>query len=100
MNSSLLQQKNSRNKWEILFLIWVAFFLNQADRQAFPVFTGVTEQTEIYPHIKFFFFHFSQRTVCLCHFKLQSKKFQQSDQAKNSLMVLTTYSRISLVDSG
>lgn len=37
MNSSLLQQKNSRNKWEILFLIWVAFFLNQADRQAFNV---------------------------------------------------------------
>lgn len=28
---------NSRNKWEILLLIWVAFFLNQADRQAFNI---------------------------------------------------------------
>ena len=37
MNPTSLQQKSSRNKWEILFLIWVAFFLNQADRQAFNV---------------------------------------------------------------
>lgn len=27
----------SRNKWEILALIWIAFFLNQADRQAFNI---------------------------------------------------------------
>lgn len=26
-----------RNKWEILVLIWIAFFLNQADRQAFNI---------------------------------------------------------------
>ena len=37
MNSTLIQQKPSRNKWEILILIWVAFFLNQADRQAFNI---------------------------------------------------------------
>lgn len=35
-NSSTLTQK-SRNKWEILILIWVAYFLNQADRQIFGV---------------------------------------------------------------
>ena len=37
MNSVSLQQKPTRNKWEILILIWVAFFLNQADRQAFNI---------------------------------------------------------------
>ena len=25
------------SKWMVLFLIWVAYFLNQADRQAFNV---------------------------------------------------------------
>ena len=37
MNIASLQQKPTRNKWEILILIWVAFFLNQADRQAFNI---------------------------------------------------------------
>ena len=37
MNTVSLQQKPTRNKWEILILIWVAFFLNQADRQAFNI---------------------------------------------------------------
>ena len=37
MNTTLPLQKPSRNKWEILVLIWVAFFLNQADRQAFNI---------------------------------------------------------------
>lgn len=37
MNTSTTLQKPSRNKWEILVLIWVAFFLNQADRQAFNI---------------------------------------------------------------
>ena len=43
MNSVSLQQKPSRNKWEILFLIAIAFFLNQADRQAFNA---------VLPHIR------------------------------------------------
>ena len=37
MNTSTTLQKPTRNKWEILVLIWVAFFLNQADRQAFNI---------------------------------------------------------------
>ena len=37
MNRSLTLEKTSRNKWEILVLIWIAFFLNQADRQAFNI---------------------------------------------------------------
>ena len=47
--------KISRNKWEILILIWVAYFLNQADRQIFGVLVEdiqaslnlTTEQTGI-----------------------------------------------------
>lgn len=30
-------KENSRYKWEILILLWIAFFLNQADRQVFNV---------------------------------------------------------------
>ena len=30
-------KKNNRYKWEVLFLLWFAFLLNQADRQAFNV---------------------------------------------------------------
>jgi len=30
-------KKNSKYKWEVLFLLWFAFLLNQADRQAFNV---------------------------------------------------------------
>jgi MFS family permease len=30
-------QKNEKYKWEVLLLLWVAFFLNQADRQIFNV---------------------------------------------------------------
>lgn len=30
-------KKDSRYKWEVLFLLWFAFLLNQADRQAFNV---------------------------------------------------------------
>jgi MFS family permease len=30
-------KKNDRYKWEVLFLLWFAFLLNQADRQAFNV---------------------------------------------------------------
>ena len=37
MTIGAVSQSKSRNKWEILFLIWVAYFLNQADRQAFNV---------------------------------------------------------------
>ena len=37
MDTTLLSKKPTRNKWEILVLIWVAFFLNQADRQAFNI---------------------------------------------------------------
>ena len=37
MNTTLTIEKTSRNKWEILLLIWIAFFLNQADRQAFNI---------------------------------------------------------------
>ena len=37
MNTTLTLEKTSRNKWEILVLIWIAFFLNQADRQAFNI---------------------------------------------------------------
>ena len=44
MNATLTQQKPSRNKWEILLLIWVAFFLNQADRQAFNIVLPLIQQ--------------------------------------------------------
>ncbi len=30
-------KKNNPNKWEVLALLWLAFFLNQADRQVFNV---------------------------------------------------------------
>lgn len=30
-------EKNSRYKWEVLTLLWIAFFVNQADRQVFNV---------------------------------------------------------------
>lgn len=32
-----LSKNNSRYKWEVLILLWIAFFLNQADRQVFNV---------------------------------------------------------------
>lgn len=35
--SKLVTTQKSRNKWEILILIWIAYFLNQADRQVFNV---------------------------------------------------------------
>ena len=37
MISAPVMQQKSRNKWEILVLIWIAYFLNQADRQVFNV---------------------------------------------------------------
>ena len=50
--TSTTLQKPTRNKWEILVLIWVAFFLNQADRQVFNTvlphiqeFLGATDAT-------------------------------------------------------
>jgi MFS family permease len=32
-----MKKENKRYKWEILTLLWIAFFLNQADRQVFNV---------------------------------------------------------------
>ena len=37
MTTTTALEKKSRNKWEILVLIWIAYFLNQADRQVFNV---------------------------------------------------------------
>ena len=44
MNSTITTEKGARNKWEILILIWVAFFLNQADRQAFNIVLPLIQQ--------------------------------------------------------
>ena len=37
MTEASILTKKSRNKWEILILVWIAYFLNQADRQVFNV---------------------------------------------------------------
>jgi MFS family permease len=36
-NTSITKQAPDRYKWELLALLWLAFFLNQADRQIFSV---------------------------------------------------------------
>lgn len=33
----MITEKNKQYKWEVLALLWIAFFLNQADRQVFNV---------------------------------------------------------------
>ena len=37
MTNNLPLTQKTRNKWEILILVWIAYFLNQADRQVFNV---------------------------------------------------------------
>lgn len=37
MTTATVGKKNPKYKWEVLALLWVAYLLNQADRQVFNV---------------------------------------------------------------
>ena len=37
MTTTQIGEKGAKYKWEVLALLWVAFLLNQADRQVFNV---------------------------------------------------------------